>query len=83
MQGLANIAAASPFQDGLVLVVFGARIRGAWARAEAPQRPPHRDTLSLIPYGDTTPCVAAAFAGGAASNTTDLPRKASKTVSTV
>ena len=42
----------------------------------------HRDTISLIPYGGTMPCLGA-LSGGAVSSTTDLPRNASKTVSTV
>ena len=42
---------------------------------------PHRDTFSFIPYGGTIPSLTA-LAGGAVSNTTDLARKASKTVST-
>ena len=41
----------------------------------------HRDTVTFIPYGDTN--FALSTFAGAASSTTDLPRKASRTVSTV
>src|SRR5437867_7066006 len=43
---------------------------------------PHRDTITFIPYGDTIFALST-FVGDAASSTTDLPRKASRTVSTV
>ena len=43
---------------------------------------PHRDTITFIPYGDTNFALST-FVGEAASSTTDLPRKASRIVSTV
>ena len=43
---------------------------------------PHRDMITFIPYGDTILALSA-LAGDAASSTTDLPRKASRIVSTV
>jgi hypothetical protein len=47
----------------------------------APYASRHRGTISFIPYGGKIPCLTE-FSGGAVSNTTDLPRKASRTVST-
>src|SRR5579872_7105091 len=44
-------------------------------------KPAHRDTISLVPYGRRIPGLAA-FSGDELSNTTDLPRKASKTART-
>src|SRR5260370_34674418 len=42
----------------------------------------HRDTITFIPYGDTIFALST-FVGDAASSTTDLPRKASRTMSTI